>query len=183
MFVDSKGARHLDPREAITYFLPMDEREVDRAPLSLRLIRRIWTYTRPYARKRNALLLLTFLRGVQMPTLAWMIGATIKGPVADRNQQGIFLYTGAFLGLILVTVGVFHFRQRYALELGEAVVHDMRSDLFRKLMGMPMSFFTRTKFGRIISRMTSDIDSVKVGVQEVAFVSIVQALQMAVSAG
>ncbi len=182
MFTEPKGGRHLDPREAITYFRPMEEGEVDRAPLSLRLIRRIWTYTRPYARKRNALLCLTLLRGVQMPMLAWMIGATIKGPVAARDQHAIFVYAGTFLALVLCTVGVFHFRQRFALELGEAVVHDMRSDLFLKLMGMPMSFFTRTKFGRIISRMTSDIDSVKVGVQEVAFVSIVQALQMAVSA-
>ena len=76
----------------------------------------------------------------------------------------------------------FHFRQRFALELGEAVVHDMRSDLFRKLMTMPMSFFNQTKFGRIISRMTSDIDSVRAGVQDVAFVLVVQGLQMTASA-
>ncbi len=76
----------------------------------------------------------------------------------------------------------FHFRQRFALELGEAVVHDMRSDLFRKLMTMPMSFFNQTKFGRIISRMTSDIDSVRAGVQDVAFVLVVQGLQMTTSA-
>ena len=76
----------------------------------------------------------------------------------------------------------FHFRQRFALELGEAVVHDMRSELFAKLMTMPMSFFNQTKFGRIISRMTSDIDSVRAGVQDVAFVLVVQGLQMIVSA-
>ena len=45
-----------------------------------------------------------------------------------------------------------------------------------------MSFFNQTKFGRIISRMTSDIDSVRAGVQDVAFVLVVQGLQMAVSA-
>jgi ABC-type multidrug transport system fused ATPase/permease subunit len=45
-----------------------------------------------------------------------------------------------------------------------------------------MSFFNRTKFGRIISRLTSDIDSVRTGVQDVAFVTIVQALQMATCA-
>jgi ABC-type multidrug transport system fused ATPase/permease subunit len=61
-------------------------------------------------------------------------------------------------------------------------VHDMRSDLFRKLMTMPMSFFNQTKFGRIISRMTSDIDSVRAGAQDVAFVLVVQGLQMTVSA-
>ncbi len=65
--------------------------------------------------------------------------------------------------MALFTVITFHFRQRFALELGEAVAHDMRSAMFRKLMGMPMSFFNRTKFGRIISRLTSDIDSVRVG--------------------
>ena len=43
-------------------------------------------------------------------------------------------------------------------------------------MTMPMSFFNQTKFGRIISRMTSDIDSVRAGVQDVAFVLVVQAL-------
>ena len=45
-----------------------------------------------------------------------------------------------------------------------------------------MSFFNQTKFGRIISRMTSDIDSVRAGVQDVAFVLVVQGLQMTVSA-
>jgi len=75
-----------------------------------------------------------------------------------------------------------HFRQRLALELGEAVAHDMRSQLFQKLTSMPMSFFNTTRFGRIISRLTSDIDSVRVAVQDVAFASTIQAVQMLVSA-
>ncbi len=45
-----------------------------------------------------------------------------------------------------------------------------------------MSFFHRTKVGRIISRMTSDVEDVRVGVQEVLFVSLVQVGQMAVAA-
>jgi len=171
-----------DPREAITYYLPMEDREADHAPLSMRLIRRMFEYTKPYAAKRKWLFILTTLRGLQLPALAWMIGATINGPIAGRNAHGIFVYSGAFLALVLFTVITFHFRQRFALELGEAVVHDMRSALFRKLMDMPMSFFNRTKFGRIVSRMTSDIDSVRVGVQDIAFVCTVQGLQMICSA-
>ncbi len=176
------GQEQPHPREAITYFSPALDREDDRAPLSLKLIRRVFTYTRPYQAKRNWLFLLTIVRGAQLPLLAWMIGATINGPIAGHDRHGILIYTFAFFLLVLCTAVTFHFRQRFALELGEAVVHDMRSDLFRKLMGMPMSFFNKTKFGRIISRMTSDIDNVRIGVQDVAFVSIVQALQMAVSA-
>ena len=90
--------------------------------------------------------------------------------------------TAIYLGLVLLMVVTLHFRQLFALELGEAVAHDMRLELFRKLTTLPMSFFNRTKFGRIISRMTSDIDSVRVAVQDVAFVVTIQAVQMTVAA-
>jgi ATP-binding cassette subfamily B protein len=172
----------LSAREALTFYNPLEEREADEAPLQLALIRRIFGYTNPYATRRNWLFALTFIRGLQLPALAWLIGRTITGPIANRDVSGIFRYAAGYFLLALVTVLTFHFRQRFALELGEAVVHDMRSDLFRKLMTMPMSFFNRTKFGRIISRLTSDIDSVRAGVQDVAFVLVVQCLQMAGSA-
>jgi ABC-type multidrug transport system fused ATPase/permease subunit len=50
------------------------------------------------------------------------------------------------------------------------------------LTTLPMSFFNKTKFGRIISRMTSDIDSIRVAVQDVVFVVTIQAVQMSVAA-
>ena len=178
----SVSGENLSNREALTFYNPMEEREADQAPLQLALIRRIFRYTAPYAAKRNWLFILTFTRGLQLPALAWLIGRTINGPIAGRDLPGIDRYAAAYFLLALVTVLVFHFRQRFALELGEAVVHDMRSDLFRKLMTLPMSFFNQTKFGRIISRLTSDIDSVRAGVQDVAFVLVVQCLQMAGSA-
>jgi ATP-binding cassette subfamily B protein len=170
-------------REAITYFRPMEDREADHAPLSLQLIRRMFTYTRRYATRRNWLFILTFARGLQLPALAWMIGQTINGPIAGRDLPRIYLHAAIYLGLVLLMVVTLHFRQLFALELGEAVAHDMRLELFRKLTTLPMSFFNKTKFGRIISRMTSDIDSVRVAVQDVAFVVTIQAVQMAVAAG
>ena len=169
-------------REAITYFHPQDDREADQAPLRWSLVRRVFSYTRPHAAKRNWLFFLTFARGVQLPALAWMIGRTINGPIAGKDWRGIQFYAGGYLVLTLVMVATLYYRQRFALEMGEAVVHDMRSDLFRKLATLPMSFFNQTKFGRIISRMTSDIDSIRVGVQDVTFVLTVQACQMAGSA-
>jgi ATP-binding cassette subfamily B protein len=69
-----------------------------------------------------------------------------------------------------------------ALELGEAVAHDMRSEYFQKLATLPMSFFNQTKFGRIISRLVSDIDAVRVAVQDVTFVVAIQIVQMLVAA-
>jgi len=180
----ARETAHLDTsREAITYYRPVDDREDDRAPLSAALIRRIFTYSRPYRRRRNWLFALTLARGLQLPALAWMIGRIINGPIAARDLTGIYAWASAYLGMVLFMVLTLHLRQLYALELGEAVAHDMRAELFRKLNSLPMSFFNRTKFGRIISRMTSDIDNVRVAVQDVAFVVTIQAVQMTVAAG
>ncbi len=77
----------LSAREAITFYNPMEEREADRAPLQMALIRRIFHYTMPYAAKRNCLFLLTFIRGVQLPALAWLIGRTINGPIAEPGPD------------------------------------------------------------------------------------------------
>src|SRR5664280_1706479 len=180
------GARPIDKlgtaRESITYFRPIEDREADHAPLSVQLIRRMFTYTRRYAARRNWLFVLTFARGLQLPALAWMIGQTINGPIAGRDLPGIYLHAGIYMALVLFMVVTLHFRQLFALELGEAVAHDMRLQLFRKLTTLPMSFFNKTKFGRIISRLTSDIDSVRVAVQDVAFVVTIQAVQMTVAA-
>jgi ATP-binding cassette subfamily B protein len=169
-------------REAITYFRNLEDREEDRAPLKLSIIRRIASYTRPYKARRNWLFVLTFVRGIQLPVLAWMIGQTISGPIASRDLRGIYIHSAIYLLLAIAMVVTLHFRQRFALELGEAVAHDMRSELFEKLMKMPMSFFNKTRFGRLISRLTSDVDSIRVAVQDVAFASTIQAVQMFVSA-
>lgn len=168
-------------REAITFYHP-DEREPEHAPLQTSLIKRIFAYTRPYAARRNWLFVFTFLRGMQLPALAYLIAATINGPISHRDLAEIYRYATGYFVLALFMIVTLHFRQRFALELGEAVVHDMRSELFRKLMTMPMSFYNQTKFGRIISRMTSDIDSVRAGVQDVAFVLVVNGFQMIGSA-
>jgi ATP-binding cassette subfamily B protein len=77
--------------------------------------------------------------------------------------------------LALSTDGLFHFRQRYALEIGETVVNGLRADIFAKVHArQPMSFFHRVKLGRIIGRVTSDVESLRVGIQDVLFVSAIQ---------
>lgn len=172
----------VDPRQAITYFRPLDELEAREAPLRFDLVRRLAAQTKPHARKRNWLLLCTMVRGIQLPAVSWMVGAVITGPIQARDWEGTVQWSLGFLALILFTGFVFHFRQRLALELGELVVHDLRQALFRKLLGLPMAFFNRTKYGRIISRLSSDTESVRIGVQEVAFVTIVQVIQMTGSA-
>ena len=62
-----RASRSPGPREAITFFNPLEEREADQAPLQWPLIQRIFSYTGPYAAKRNWLFILTFIRGINCP--------------------------------------------------------------------------------------------------------------------
>jgi ATP-binding cassette subfamily B protein len=64
------------------------------------------------------------------------------------------------------------------LELGEAIVHDLRRAVFAHLQNMTMSYYHKTPVGRIISRMTSDIEVIRGLVQDVLFVSMVGLGQM-----
>jgi ATP-binding cassette, subfamily B, bacterial len=157
------------------------DREIEKRPLDLGLIRWIFGYTRPHARKRNLLLAMVIVRSVQLPLMAWLLSRVIDGPIAGRSAAGLAWGVLAFLAVGASTHLVLHFRQRLALELGEAVVHDLRDAVFVHLEQMPMSFFDRTRLGRIISRMTSDAEAIRAGVQDVLFVSLVGLGQMSVA--
>ena len=158
------------------------EREPRQRPLELRLIRRLFHYARPHARIRNILTGLVVVRAVQLPLLAWAIGAIINGPISRGDTRLTVLAALGFGLLAALTQLTFHFRQRLGLLLGERVIHDLRREIFSHLMRMPMSYFNRTKLGRIISRLTSDVEAVRIGVQDVVFVGCVQGGQMIISA-
>ena len=155
-----------------------EEDEELRAPLEWGLIRRLLGYAGPVARKRNLLFIFTAIRSAQLPALVWAGAEIISGPIAHR-EVGLVPWAVLAYGLLAITTdGLFHFRQRYALEVGETVVNGLRAELFAKTMQQPMSFFHRVKIGRIIGRVTSDIESVRTGIQDVLFVSMVQGGQM-----
>ena len=151
-----------------------DEDEELQKPLEWGLIRRLFTYTAPIKGKVTWLILLTLIRSAQLPALGWVMSLVIKGPITGRDLAGIALGVAGYGLLALSTDGLFHFRQRYALEIGETVVNGLRKDIFAVTMRQPMSFFHRVKIGRIIGRVTSDVEAVRVGIQDVLFVSVIQ---------
>ena len=159
------------------------DQEREHRPLSMTLIRRLWRYTTPYAGKRNALMVLVVARAIQLPALLGVAKAVISGPIERGDFHGTVLGVLGFAALAVSTELVFHFRVRYALELGEDVIHDLRRDIFGHIQKLTMGNFDRTKMGRLISRMTSDAEAVRLGVQDVIFVSLVQIGQGIVAAG
>ncbi len=169
-------------RVGITISSGATEQEPLKRPLSWGLIRRLFSYTKPYRRTRNILLGIVLLRAVQLPLLAWWIGAVINLTAGSRDFVAVVWGAVGFVVLSAFNQFIFGERIRLALILGERVMNDLRQAVYRHLFRMPMEWFQRMKLGRIISRMTSDIESVRAGIQEVFFISAVQLGQMVVAA-
>ena len=160
----------------------MSRADEEQRPLDFAVIRRIFTYTRPFARLRNWLVFFVVTRAILTPLVTWSIAAVISGPIARQDLRGTLRGVVGFVLLAAVTELGFVFRARFALRLGEAVVHDLRNEIYAHLLSLPMSYFKRTQVGRLIGRVTSDVDAVRLGVQDVAFVSTVQLGNLIVSA-
>jgi ATP-binding cassette subfamily B protein len=159
-----------------------DEDEEQFKPLEWGLMRRLFSYTRAVAGKRNWLIVLTIIRAAQLPGLVWISTLTIKGPITDGDLAALGGWVLLYAIVAITTDGLFHFRQRFALEIGESVVNQLRSEIFARVQQQPMSFFHRVKLGRIISRVTSDVEALRVGIQDVLFVSVIQFGSMAFAA-
>lgn len=129
------------------------------------IVRRMLACMGPHAAKRNSVFITTVLRAAQRPLLFWAVAAIINGPVARGDYPGTVLWTLGFAGLLLSTTAVMHWRSRHMGELGEALMHDLRARIFQNLQRMPLSYFHKTKLGRILSRMISDIEATRRGVQ------------------
>ncbi|MGV3484578.1 MAG: ABC transporter ATP-binding protein [Planctomycetaceae bacterium] len=178
--------RHVDtaslPRsldQPMVRVLRAPDDEPQKRPLSLALIARLWKLMEPYRKQRTRLVMIVLVRSIQVPLIGWSIGAVINGPISHKAPLNeIVLASLGVLLLATVTQVTLIFRQLWALQLGELVIHDLRESVFRHLQSMPMSYYAKTKTGRVISRITSDCDAVRVGVQDVLFVTLVQLGQM-----
>ncbi len=156
--------------------------EANQRPLDFSIIRRLFACTRPYGRLRNSLLFLVVLRSIQLPILVWLLGWVISGAIARRDLPGVAVGVILFLLWAGFTAGSFVYRSRLALELGEFVVRDLRYQIYEHLHRLSLSFFKRTDVGRLLGRVIHDVDSVRTGIQDVFFVTVVQCGSMLVSA-
>ncbi len=152
------------------------------APLKWSLIWRTIGYTKPYGYERTRLAAVCLLRSIQTPTLGLVASLTLSGPVASRDWPMILTFGLGYIALAIFTQATMHFRMRWGQELGEMVVHDLRRDLFAQLQRLTMRYYDKTKLGRIISRMSSDAEAMRTGVQDVLFGVLVQSVSMAYAA-
>jgi ATP-binding cassette subfamily B protein len=131
-----------------------------------RLMRRLLGYVRPYwpivAVAVLLLLLasLTDLAGPQLYRVAidrYITPAVgTGGAIEMRGVAGV-----ALVYLLILGVGFgARWLQVYLMQVvGQRVMYDLRMQLFRHLQSLPVGFFNRNPVGRLVTRVTNDVDS------------------------
>src|SRR5262249_48357581 len=80
--------------------------------------------------------------------------------IARHTLDQLPLWALAYLGA-LVGQHLFSFAQLYCLQLlGQRRMNDLRMDLYSHLLALRMAFFDRTPVGRLMTRVSSDVEAI-----------------------
>jgi ATP-binding cassette subfamily B multidrug efflux pump len=79
--------------------------------------------------------------------------------VRAKDVKGLGLIGLVLLGLLVVSFGL-SYGETYVLELiGQKIMQDIRMDLFEKIQSQALSFFDRHPVGRLVTRVTNDVEN------------------------
>jgi ATP-binding cassette subfamily B protein len=153
----------------------MHEEDVLGKAYDSRLMKRLLTYLRPYkwqvfialgaiVLKAGADVLGPYLTKVAIDKYFVHSNAPGAGSLLDRWLSPEPLTGIAQLGAIYVfLLGIsffLDFAQTYFMQwTGQKVMFDLRSQIFRHLQGMHLAFFDRNPVGRLVTRVTTDVDA------------------------
>ena len=120
-------------------------------------IRRVVSFARPYRKELTIFLGLTIVSsviGVATPLLA---GQVINEISLGGTVRMVVLLAAAIAALAvadaLLSLGTRWFSSR----IGEGLIFDMRTKVFRHVQQMSLAFFTRTQTGALVSRLNNDV--------------------------
>ena len=124
-----------------------------------RLVRRLLRYVRPYrALVLGALVLIAIEAAMQLsgPLLTrWVIDRVLPSKNAALAGQVALLYVIMLVAQFAAAFG----ETRFTNLLGQRVMRDLRAELFARLQRLPIAYFDRTPVGRLMTRVTSDVEA------------------------
>ncbi|MGE0480279.1 MAG: ABC transporter ATP-binding protein [Phycisphaerae bacterium] len=150
-----------------------EEEEPDYRPIDRALVQRLLAWLRPYRRRYVlgiAIGLAMVLLEMQGPRfIAWIInytgdyqsGALHPMPTAGGATAGVVRIVLLWAVVVAAAIALQRAQLLIMIDAGERVQFDLRRALFAQLQRLSMSFYDRTKLGRILSRCTSDIHSLR----------------------
>lgn len=137
-------------------FLRYDE-EQDRPQISWQLVRRAWSYGRPYLGRIAAMLALIVVVTVLGLAPPLLVRNLIDRALPERDAHRLTLLALGMLAVPLVNGLLGVAQRRLGAAVGEGIICDLRTELFARLHRMSLRFFTHVKAGELISRLNNDV--------------------------
>ncbi|MBI5576024.1 MAG: ABC transporter ATP-binding protein [Deltaproteobacteria bacterium] len=137
------------------------EDRADAQALDIRLLRRLLSYLRPH----KALVALALL-GLALGTVCQLAGPYLIKIIIDRHItagrfEGMIGWIALYLASLGGAMGFLYLEMLSVSILGQRVILSIRKEMFSRLERLPVSFFDRTPTGRLMTRLTSDVEALQ----------------------
>jgi len=124
-----------------------------------RLLLSLWPYAKQNSQKLIISLFLLVPLSIASAVQPILVQQAIDGPIKSGNLFGLRW----ICVIILLTIAVrlmFQAWQGYLVqEVGQKITADIRRDLFQHVTSLSTNFFDRTPVGKLITRLTSDVEA------------------------
>ena len=128
---------------------------------SMKALKRLLPYLRPYRRQVLIGLALVVLSSGFASVNPWLLSAAIDAMGAGGPAGRIWQLAAAMIALALIA-GVMRYWMRELINgVSRRIEYDLRNDLFRHLLSLDADYFARTRTGDIMARLTNDVSAVR----------------------
>ena len=124
-----------------------------------RLMRRLLGYLRPHGRSVGVALATISAGSMLQLVQPWLTKVAIDDHIAPGELDGLDRLALAFL-LVLAGSFVLEYVQTWTMQMmGQRIMFDLRMELYRHLQRLDLRFYDRNPVGRLMTRVTSDVDT------------------------
>lgn len=123
-----------------------------------RLMKRLLKYVRPYRAHTISGAISLLLAGALQVYLITLVQRALDDYVSVGDMLGLRTIAMLYIGAMLLHFGLEYFQMIITTRMGQEVQQDIRLQVFRKLQGMELKFFDRNPVGRLVTRVTNDVN-------------------------
>jgi ATP-binding cassette, subfamily B, multidrug efflux pump len=124
------------------------------------VLKRVFTYTRPYKSKLYISIFLSIALAVVSPIRPFLIQYTVNYFIKDKNIKWLILITIIQIGILLIETALRFYFSFITSWLGQTVVRDLRVNVYKKILSFNLRQFDRTPIGTLTTRTINDIESI-----------------------
>ncbi|MBD3165028.1 ATP-binding cassette domain-containing protein [bacterium] len=124
-----------------------------------KLVGRLLTYVKPYTRTVIISLVLLLIGAGLEQLMPYLTKRAIDNHIAKNDFSGLIWIVLTYLGVALVVTGARIAQTLITGRVGENVMYDLRREVFHHLQTQDSSFFDRNPVGRLVTRVTSDVQT------------------------